>query len=277
MFFNWHNKPRKPKLSPYVFIPERGGFFKLKLEHPIVEQFRRLKVAYTPQLRRAGVVLVVLGVGYGVLQWQGVPSVSALGQTLQQGSQQVWGRWRNQEAQEQLQAIRLANVETLLSSGHCRKCDLTGMDLSSQNLAGADLSGSLLNGTDFSASNLQGADLSYVSAVEANFSWAFLQDAKAVGASFMKAQFRQVSGRGMNFYQATLDRAQCQGAIFSQAQFKEASLVQTNFNGTNLNEASFFMADLSKASSSWSTSAKEVVLPNGERGKLFGPAFLHSW
>ena len=51
------------------------------------------------------------------------------------------------------------DVEKLLSTGECSRCDLRGADLRAANLQGANLEGANLEGADLTDANLEGANL----------------------------------------------------------------------------------------------------------------------
>jgi hypothetical protein len=96
-----------------------------------------------------------------------------------------------------------ADVDQLLETGYCPRCDLSDADLSNLNLRDVYLSGANLAGADLSNSNLQYADLSYAILNGANlsgvdFSFANLRNASIFGARIAEpAIFRETNTEGL--------------------------------------------------------------------------------
>ena len=137
-----------------------------------------------------------------------------------------------------------ADLETLLSTKVCAGCqlsgaDLTGQDLSEAILAGANLSGARLIGANLTKANLAGANLSKADLSAANLQYANvaaanLAEAKLIGATLIWSMFV-----GSNMTPAVL-----MGAQIEQANFTGADLTRTNFSGAKLTKTSFVSAKL---------------------------------
>lgn len=81
------------------------------------------------------------------------------------------------ESPEQVEDLQVENpVDRLLSTGQCRGCDLSGVDLSEAHLIGADLRDANLQGATLVRTNLEGADLTGANLTDANLTEAMLSD-----------------------------------------------------------------------------------------------------
>ena len=84
-------------------------------------------------------------------------------------------------------AYDLDDFEFLETSGNCKGCDLTEIDLSGAVLAGADLSGADLSDADLSGADLRDAVLSGAFLEDADLSKANLRNADLTGADLFGA------------------------------------------------------------------------------------------
>jgi uncharacterized protein YjbI with pentapeptide repeats len=84
-------------------------------------------------------------------------------------------------------AYDLGDFEFLQTSGNCKGCDLTEIDLSESFLAGVDLSGADLSDADLSGADLGSAVLSGAFLKDADLSRANLRDADLTGADLTGA------------------------------------------------------------------------------------------
>ena len=84
-------------------------------------------------------------------------------------------------------AYDLDDFEFLETSGNCKGCDLTEIDLSESFLAGVDLSGADLSNADLSGADLRNAVLSGAFLEDADLSGANLRSADLTGADLTGA------------------------------------------------------------------------------------------
>lgn len=113
--------------------------------------------------------------------------------------------------------MRATNVQRLILTNQCRRCDLVGTDLSKIHLIGADLRGALLTGANLSWSNLEGADFTGAHLAGANFTGAFLTNASLANAILDNA----------NFSQAQIYYANVAGASMENLNLADATVVGT--------------------------------------------------
>ncbi|MEA5472019.1 pentapeptide repeat-containing protein [Spirulina sp. 06S082] len=107
-----------------------------------------------------------------------------MGVPNQQASQQnilsegiLSGNAARAETPEELEELQVQNpVDRLLSTGQCRGCDLSGVDLSEAHLIGADLRDANLEGAMLVRTNLEGADLTGANLTDADLTEAMLSD-----------------------------------------------------------------------------------------------------
>ena len=152
-------------------------------------------------------------------------------------------------------------------------CDLSGRDmqgvniwsadLSGANLSGANLSGALLEGVDFTGANATGAifdnaDLFTTTLVGATFDNASLrdtnmEDAYAIGGSFINADLRGANLYTANFRDANVSDANFSGNFFHSFDLPGAIAQNANFSGArmtfmNMRDTDLRGADLSATS-----------------------------
>lgn len=113
--------------------------------------------------------------------------------------------------------MQATNVQRLILTNQCRRCDLVGTDLSKAHLIGADLRGALLTGANLSWSNLEGADLTGAHLAGVNFTGAFLTNASLANATLDNA----------NFSQAQIYYANVAGASMENLNLVDATIVGT--------------------------------------------------
>ncbi|MEM1240082.1 MAG: pentapeptide repeat-containing protein [Cyanobacteria bacterium P01_H01_bin.26] len=113
--------------------------------------------------------------------------------------------------------LRANNVQQLVLTNACYRCDLVGVDLSEIHLIGADLRGATLAGANLSWSNLEGADLTGANLTGANLTGAFLTN-----ASLARAILDNV-----NFTQAQLYYVDVTGASMENLNLADATVLGT--------------------------------------------------
>ncbi|MEM8613162.1 MAG: pentapeptide repeat-containing protein [Cyanobacteria bacterium P01_H01_bin.105] len=120
-------------------------------------------------------------------------------------------------AEAVIDQMRATNVQRLLLTNRCDRCDLVGVDLSQTHLIGADLRGAILIGANLSWSNLEGADLTQANLTGANLTGAFLTNASLADADL----------DNVNFTQAQLYYVDVTGASMENLNLVDAAVVGT--------------------------------------------------
>jgi uncharacterized protein YjbI with pentapeptide repeats len=145
-------------------------------------------------------------------------------------------------------------INQLLETRVCIRCDLRGADLENANLDNANLEGTNLQGANLTSAELNGAylvgaDLSGANLTDADLDSAKLTGATLVGATLQDARIRNTLLQGANFQDANLSGADLSGLTAAQlANFSNANLQNANLVGANLVGASFENANLETAS-----------------------------
>lgn len=101
--------------------------------------------------------------------------------------------------------IRATNVQRLILTNECYRCDLVGVDLSGTHLIGADLREAALAGANLSWSNLEGADLTEANLTGANLTGAFLTNTSFAYATLDNADFSQAQLYYVNVTGASME------------------------------------------------------------------------
>ena len=137
--------------------------------------------------------------------------------------------------------IRTAH-DIVVSTNRCPGCDLSGLNLSGENLFFADLTGAKLrnviaDGTNFGNARLRGADFSGASLRGANFSSSYTRTVLE-GASFANANLR-----GASFANTHLGCVDLPNADLREADFGNASFQCVDMSGAMLRGARFDAGD----------------------------------
>jgi hypothetical protein len=122
-----------------------------------------------------------------------------------------------------VQAANRKDVQKLLDTGNCPRCDLRGANLRGANLQSADLKNANLRGA-----NLRGAALR-----NANLSGANLQEADLIEANLTKSKLRNTDFRNANLRNADLEQADVKGANFDGSDLRGANLKNTDLADNN--------------------------------------------
>ena len=125
--------------------------------------------------------------------------------------------WAETPAESVVDEIRATNVQRLILTNGCYRCDLAGVDLSQTHLIGADLREATLAGADLSWSNLEGADLAKANLTGANFTGAFLTNASLAYTNL----------DNVNFAQAQLYYVDVTGASMEHLNLADATVIGT--------------------------------------------------
>lgn len=133
-------------------------------------------------------------------------------------------------------------LNTLLSTKTCVRCNLESADLHNANLRDADLNSSYLRGVNLSGAYLVNVNLSNAALWIANLSNAFLWHANLTSASFVNANLH-----GANFYRANSTQALFNNANLTGTNFRNAILNNANLSHANLTRAVLIDADLTNA------------------------------
>jgi uncharacterized protein YjbI with pentapeptide repeats len=127
---------------------------------------------------------------------------------------------------------RTSQLQRLIDTKTCIRCELSGVDLGGIDLSGANLEGTHLEGANLSGVNLSGAYLVGASLVNANLDRADLSNARL---SFAALQAVNLAGAELTNLQA--QNTLFQGANFSNANLQGADLTQANLANANLADA----------------------------------------
>lgn len=167
---------------------------------------------------------------------------------LKSGSKN-WNKWR-----ENNPSIWPNFICADLQGVDLSKCDLHYASMQNANLSGANLRDSWLSATHFEEANLTEADLSGAyaewallllakldkcTAMETNFSKAFLQQASAIGANFASSSFNN----------AVLVWTNLKEAYLSGTNFTNADMRLANLDGGKVGQTSFINCNLTDSES----------------------------
>ena len=138
--------------------------------------------------------------------------------------------------------IVVVNIKKLKAIGNCKKCDLTGADLSKMYLRYSDLT----------QTNLTGANLSFADLEGVNLSGANLSGAKLYKAMLLKANLRGVYApnsdlSNTNLSNTNLNNADLAGANLSNAASRHTDMKNVNLRGANMHSAMLMGANLKNA------------------------------
>lgn len=123
-------------------------------------------------------------------------------------------------ASQTAHAFSQQDLNKLLKTKSCTRCDLAGAPLDHKNLAGVDLSGA-----DLSFAYVRESDLSRARLTDANLAWANLSEAKLKDANL----------RGANLDFTTLTGADLTGAtLYNAKSFDDATTLRTRFCKTEM-------------------------------------------
>jgi uncharacterized protein YjbI with pentapeptide repeats len=111
------------------------------------------------------------------------------------------------------QADNAEQVQTLLSTRQCARCELSNAGLVYADLRGANLQQANLSRANLSRANLQGADLRGAILTGASLAGANLTGANLDGANLAATDLRYATATNASFQGTSLDHAVLQGAI----------------------------------------------------------------
>jgi uncharacterized protein YjbI with pentapeptide repeats len=111
-----------------------------------------------------------------------------------------------------VQAANPEDLQQLLATKNCQKCDLSNAGLILANLSGANLTGANLTGANLSRSNLTGADLRGANLTGASLYGVNLMGAKFAGANLTGADLRDTYLTNTEFTGVDLSTANLLGA-----------------------------------------------------------------
>ncbi|NEO28599.1 MAG: tetratricopeptide repeat protein, partial [Kamptonema sp. SIO4C4] len=112
-----------------------------------------------------------------------------------------------------VQAENLAQVQQLMSTRECPRCDLSNAGLVMADLRGADLRGADLSYANLSQANLTGADLRGANLTATSLHSANLMGANLIGATISGTDLRQAYLANAYTWGARLDLAYLDGAV----------------------------------------------------------------
>jgi len=111
------------------------------------------------------------------------------------------------------QAENLEQLQQLISTRHCQRCDLSGSSFVLTNLTGADLGNANLSTANLNQANLTNANLSGANLAGAVLFNANLTGANLSGADLRGADLREANFAGANLENALIDDANLLGAV----------------------------------------------------------------
>lgn len=129
-------------------------------------------------------------------------------------------------------------IQRLLKTNQCPRCDLRSANLENANLFGANLVGADLSGANLTGVNLGSANLT---------------DADLTGARLTNAYLYLATLENTNFNQASLENAYLKDAVLQDTRFSNANLRGVNLSRTNLVGIDLKGVDLSNANLSGAT------------------------
>jgi uncharacterized protein YjbI with pentapeptide repeats len=125
-------------------------------------------------------------------------------------------------------------LQQLINTRVCVRCDLQGVDLSQADLGNANLEGTNLTGANLTEANLENAYL-----VGATLNNATLTNANLNGAILTLASLVSVNAEEISLEGASLQNANLQGAILTNGRFSGADLEGANLENASLENAGF--------------------------------------
>ena len=170
---------------------------------------------------------------------------------------EAWNDWFNRLSQEDRQFVDLSGADlseqNLVRLNHTDRItnektlggiSLTGVNLESANLKGANLRGADLRKSDCSLANFEGADLYGANCSRAIFYGTNFTSAYLVGTTFEGADLTNANLESARVTDAIFSFAELTGARLRGLDFSTAHLLQTNFSSANLKNANFSNKDL---------------------------------
>lgn len=145
------------------------------------------------------------------------------------------------------QAFNRSDLNRLLETGQCRRCDLRDADLERVNLSRADLRSANLEGANLSRTNLSSANLQNANLKQANLRQANLRNARLEDANLERANLQNADLRDANLEDANLERANLQDADLRNANLEDARLRNADLRNADLRNADLDDADLRDA------------------------------
>jgi len=139
------------------------------------------------------------------------------------------------------------HVQKLKSLNSCKKCNLTGANLSQETLKRADMTGANLSHANLSRADLSRASLTGSNLVKANLESANLRGANLSGANLGYANLKKANLSRAKLINSNLDGTNLAKADLSSARLKSASLRKAILSQANLSFANLTRANLSFA------------------------------
>jgi len=158
-----------------------------------------------------------------------------------------------------------SQVQQLLETKQCVRCDLRGADLTGEDLDEANLEGANLEGANLKDTSLEGAYLVSANLNQANLTEADLESSNLSLASLNEAVLEDADLRAVNLQGANLQQANLQGvrlsapALLQDADLRNANLRDADIQGASLEGANLEGTDLKGADlSDTSVSLKDI-------------------
>lgn len=254
-----------------------GGFFSFSVAN---QDFATVDIGYlaepNPDVDNRSYILSILTtteVGAAIKD-QLAPSTTVFNDIFSQGEITF------SPASETVQADVSAQVQQLLETKKCIRCDLRGADLESADLDGVNLEGANLQGANLAGAELNSAYLVGANFDGANLAEADLEDARLILASLANANLEAAKLQGVNLQGANLQGANLTGAeliapiAMQQANLMNAILTDARLEGANLQGANLEGANLEEADLSDITIERPTTFGGVNAGDFFAGFFL---
>ncbi|AFY94496.1 pentapeptide repeat-containing protein [Chamaesiphon minutus] len=141
-------------------------------------------------------------------------------------------------------AYNPADLKKLIATNKCIGCDLSGADLSRQQLVNADLQAATLVGANLSGANLASAKLGGANLTGANLTRTNLTGAVLQAASLIDVNFANTNLTRTDLSYANLVNTNFRSAILNHTDLAGANLALADFTGVTLNGTSVERANL---------------------------------
>lgn len=141
-------------------------------------------------------------------------------------------------------AFKQKDLDKLLRTNECRKCDLSGVNLEGVYLKNAIILYSNLNGANLSKVVFNNVSLSNCNLVGVNFDGAILKGVNMRKSNLSGVDFSKVAKLKVSFSKANLQGVNLQGFDLRKVWLKGTNLQNANLKNTNLDWVKLRNADL---------------------------------
>ena len=144
------------------------------------------------------------------------------------------------------------NIQRLLDTKECPKCNLAGADLSEANLIGANLAGANLAGANLEKADLRqayliGSNFNNANLYQANLGNSILMLSSLENSNLSKSNLQAANIKFVNLNNADLTQAKLNADGLNVTQLQNASLINANLTEANLSCANLDSVNLENA------------------------------